>query len=123
MELRLGTFNTFNRTQFRIYDSNLGNQSNNTGGLPRKAECGYSAAGDTLTASTFLHPINALRPRTVQLGLNYPFQFIQPVAGYQWRLVSGKINGLGCKSETEVRNEIGVGFAVWVPAEFRPTGR
>ena len=77
VELRLETFNTFNHTQFRIYDSNLGNQSNNTVSCYGGPNSGYSAAGgdgvDCLTGSAFLHPINAHRPRTVQFGLKYSF--------------------------------------------------
>ena len=77
LELRLETFNTFNHTQFRIYDSNLGNQSNNTVSCYGGATTGYSAGGgdgvDCLTGSAFLHPVNAHRPRTVQFGLKYVF--------------------------------------------------
>jgi hypothetical protein len=77
LELRLETFNTFNHTQFRIYDSNLGNQSNNTVSCYGGPASGYSAAGgdgvDCLTGSAFLHPVNAHRPRTVQFGVKYSF--------------------------------------------------
>jgi hypothetical protein len=77
VELRLETFNTFNHTQFRIYDSNLGNQANNTVSCYGDASVGYSAAGgngtDCLTGSAFLHPVDAHRPRTVQFGVKYSF--------------------------------------------------
>jgi len=77
LELRLETFNTFNHTQFRIYDSNMGNQSNNTVSCYGGQNSGYSAAGgdgvDCLTGSAFLHPIDAHRPRTVQFGVKYVF--------------------------------------------------
>jgi hypothetical protein len=77
LELRLETFNTFNHTQFRIYDSNLGNQANNTINCYGGAAAGYSAAGgdgvNCLTGSAFLHPVDAHRPRTVQFGLKYSF--------------------------------------------------
>ncbi|MGA2739361.1 MAG: carboxypeptidase regulatory-like domain-containing protein [Bryobacteraceae bacterium] len=77
LELRLETFNTFNHTQFRIYDSNLGNQSNNTVSCYGGAASGYSAAGgdgvDCLTGSAFLHPVDAHRPRTLQFGLKFAF--------------------------------------------------
>ena len=77
LELRLETFNTFNHTQFRIYDSNLGNQANNTVSCYGGPNAGYTAAGgdgvDCLTGSAFLHPIDAHRPRTVQFGLKYSF--------------------------------------------------
>jgi hypothetical protein len=77
LELRLETFNTFNHTQFRIYDSNLGNEANNTVSCYGGPTAGYSAAGgdgvNCLTGSAFLHPIDAHRPRTVQFGLKYSF--------------------------------------------------
>jgi hypothetical protein len=77
LELRLETFNTFNHTQFRIYDANLGNQSNNTVTCYGGVTAGYSAAGgdgvNCLTGSAFLHPVDAHRPRTVQFGLKYTF--------------------------------------------------
>ncbi len=77
LELRLETFNTFNHTQFRIYDPNLGNQANNTISCYGGPASGYSGAGgdgvDCLTGSAFLHPVNAHRPRTVQFGLKYAF--------------------------------------------------
>src|SRR5580658_4773193 len=77
LELRLETFNTFNHTQFRIYDSNLGSQANNTVSCYGPPATGYSAAGgdgvDCLTGSAFLHPVDAHRPRTVQFGLKFAF--------------------------------------------------
>ncbi len=77
LEFRLETFNTFNHTQFRIYDSNLGNEANNTISCYGGPATGYSAAGgggtNCLTGSAFLHPIDAHRPRTVQFGVKYAF--------------------------------------------------
>ena len=77
LELRLETFNTLNHTQFRIYDSNLGNQANNTVSCYGGPATGYSAAGgdgvDCLTGNAFLHPVDAHRPRTVQFGLKFAF--------------------------------------------------
>lgn len=91
LEFRLEAFNIFNHTQFRIFNPNIGNAANNTiscyggglGGAP------YTAAGgltilpgsstnqpenvDCTTGSAFLHPIDAHRPRTLQLGLKYSF--------------------------------------------------
>jgi hypothetical protein len=72
LEFRAEAFNVFNHTQFIIYDPDRGNQANNTiscyGGL-------NNSAGDPscLTASSFLHPIEAHRPRTMQFGLKLAF--------------------------------------------------
>lgn len=90
MEFRVEGFNIFNHTQFRIFNPNIGNTANNTiscygggiGGAP------YTAAGgltylpwegtapvpvDCVDGSSFLRPIDAHRPRTLQLGLKYSF--------------------------------------------------
>jgi hypothetical protein len=77
LELRFEVFNLFNNTQFRIYDSTLGNQANNTVNCYGGLGTGYSAAGgdgsDCLTGSAFLHPVSAHRPRTIQLGVKWEF--------------------------------------------------
>ncbi|MGA2591575.1 MAG: carboxypeptidase regulatory-like domain-containing protein [Bryobacteraceae bacterium] len=77
LEIRLEGFNVFNHPQFRIYDSNFGNEANNTVSCYGGASVGYSAAGgggiNCLTGSAFLHPIDAHRPRTMQFGLKYAF--------------------------------------------------
>jgi hypothetical protein len=77
LEFRAEAFNVFNHTQFRIYNSNLGNTSNNTVSCYGGPSTGYSAAGgggvDCLTGSAFLHPVDAHRPRTIQLGLKLSF--------------------------------------------------
>ena len=91
VEFRVEAFNVFNHTQFRIFNPNIGNSANNIvscyggglNGLP------YTAAGgptnlpgvnsgapqnvDCTDGSSFLRPIDAHRPRTLQLGLKYSF--------------------------------------------------
>jgi hypothetical protein len=75
---RAEAFNVFNNTQFRIYDPTLGNQPENTVSCySGSAASGYSAAGDAntncLTGSSFLHPVDAHRPRTIQFGMKLAF--------------------------------------------------
>lgn len=72
-QFRIEAFNVFNHTQFRIYDqSNPGNTGNNVitcYGGPN------NSAGDPgcVATSSFLHPVDAHRPRTLQLGFKYVF--------------------------------------------------
>jgi len=72
LEFRAEGFNVFNHTQFVVYDPDKGNQANNT------ISC-YGGANDSagdpscLTGSSFLHPIEAHRPRTMQFGLKLAF--------------------------------------------------
>jgi hypothetical protein len=88
LQFRAEAFNIFNHTQFRIYDPNptLGQSTAN-----RTASCygpdSYSAGdpggemvmgaspADTgcLIGSSFLHPVDAHLPRTLQLGLKLTF--------------------------------------------------
>ena len=77
LEFRLETFNIFNKTQFRIYDpANPGNVGNNTITCFGGSGSDYSAAGDGDTSclsNSFLRPIDAHRPRTMQLGVKFFF--------------------------------------------------
>jgi hypothetical protein len=76
-EFRVEAFNVFNETQFRIYDPTLGNQAQNEVSCYGGAVSYFSAAGgdgtDCLTGSSFLHPVDAHRPRTLQLALKLTF--------------------------------------------------
>jgi hypothetical protein len=77
LEFRAEAFNLFNATQFRIYDPALGTQANNTVSCYGGYASEYSAAGgagtDCLTGNSFLHPVDAHRPRTIQFGLKLAF--------------------------------------------------
>jgi hypothetical protein len=85
LEFRVEAFNLFNHTQFRIFDPNLGNRGNNViscyGGpnysagfsAPLNPVTGASTGEDCVTGSGFLHPVDAHRPRTLQLAVKYSF--------------------------------------------------
>jgi hypothetical protein len=76
-EFRAEVFNVFNHTQFRIYDpDNPGSTGNNI--VSCYAGPSYSAgfkgsAADCVTGASFLHPVDAHRPRTMQFGLKLGF--------------------------------------------------
>jgi hypothetical protein len=75
LEFRFETFNTFNHTQFRIYNPDRGNVNNTIScyGGPDNAAGFVGAGTNCLAGSSFLHPVDAHRPRTVQLGLKFLF--------------------------------------------------
>jgi hypothetical protein len=73
LQFRLETFNTFNHTQFRIYDpSNPGNPGNNVITCYAGAN-NFAGDASCLAGNSFLHPVDAHRPRTVQLGVKFNF--------------------------------------------------
>jgi hypothetical protein len=77
LEFRAEAFNVLNHTQFRIYDpDNPGSSGNNI--ISCYAGPLYSAGfrgseGDCVTGASFLHPLDAHRPRTLQFGLKLGF--------------------------------------------------
>ncbi len=79
LEFRAEAFNILNHTQFRIYDpDNPGSSGYNI--ISCYAGPAYSAGfkgsgggGDCVTGASFLHPLDAHRPRTIQLGLKLGF--------------------------------------------------
>jgi hypothetical protein len=78
VEFRAEVFNVFNNTQFRIYDqNNPGSAGNNIISCYAgpNYSAGYFAAGgpNCITGASFLHPIDAHRPRTMQFGLKLAF--------------------------------------------------
>ena len=78
IQFRAEFFNILNHTQFRIYDpDNPGSSGNNIvscyAGPVYSAGFQASGGADCVTGASFLHPLNAHRPRTIQLGLKWAF--------------------------------------------------
>ena len=83
LEFRAEAFNVFNHTQFRIYNPDLGNTGSNViscyggpeyaAGFAAPIVNGVTTGSDCVTGSAFLHPVDAHRPRTIQLGVKYNF--------------------------------------------------
>jgi hypothetical protein len=78
LQFRIETFNTFNHTQFEVYDANHpGRTGNNVVTCYNSATTSSSPDTACVAANgivtSFLHPIEAHRSRTMQLGLKFLF--------------------------------------------------
>jgi hypothetical protein len=74
LEVRAEAFNLFNHTQYRIYDPEKGNTPSNTISCYGNNADGFSAGATSCNpGNSFLHPVDAHRPRTVQLGVKLDF--------------------------------------------------
>jgi hypothetical protein len=79
LEFRAEAFNVFNHTQFRLYNPDKGNTASNVascygGPLSSAGNVDTSPGGtNCLLGNSFLHPVDAHRPRTIQFGLKFYF--------------------------------------------------
>jgi hypothetical protein len=91
LEFRAEAFNIFNHTQFRLFNPNIGNTASNTincfggpdnsgaggllysNGVPVLGSNGQTVPVNCTSGSSFLHPVDAHRPRTLQFGLKWSF--------------------------------------------------
>ncbi len=78
IQFRAEFFNIFNHTQFRIYDpDNPGSSGNNVVSCYAGPvySAGFQSIGgaDCTNGASFLHPLDAHRPRTIQFGLKWSF--------------------------------------------------
>ncbi len=73
LQFRFEGFNVFNHTQFEIYDSSRSGVAGNNIINCYGGEDNTPGDSSCLGGSSFLHPIEAHRPRTIQLGLKFLF--------------------------------------------------
>jgi hypothetical protein len=74
LEIRAEAFNLFNHPEYRIFDPEKGNTPSNTISCYGDANDSYSAGASSCNpGNSFLHPVDAHRPRTVQLGMKMDF--------------------------------------------------